>query len=567
MRSLQKVASTLVAAAALVAAGCGDLDVTNPNQPDRQRVLATPGDVVSMAGSTLSIWFNAQQGMDAGGPLNTMADAYTASWNNYFMRIHASEPRTHYRNDPGSAERTAVEWYWYQYYSALSLANDALRVIRAGSLDWTGSGADTAAMRMTEAVATLVQGASLAEIAINYDKGLFVDETYSIADIDTVTFVDRTVLRDRALAKLDAAIALAGANQFTTPGSWTGGNAYTNEQIAQIGNTMAARLIAYFARDAAENAAADWARVATYAANGISKPGEEFDFLFTSNGNCPDVTGTRGICNEILLWSNDPTTMHVDNRIANLLDPATQPNPSDGTNGRPNSLDRRLRNGEFGDTAWARLLGIGARGDDGNPTNGVAGTDFMYHGVSVQRADRGLYHRSNITHVRYNFYSFTDPSGAGGARGDTPLMTATENDLLWAEGLIRSGGSLVVAADLINNTRVDRGGLLPALPADGVAGLLAKLQYEQDIELLGIGAVPYYNRRRIDGLQPLTPRIMPVPAQELGVQDMDLYTFGGAFGDGSDSPEAILSSVGTAKVHAVARQQANRSRGLERRLR
>ena len=567
MRSLQKVASSLAVTALVAVAGCSDLDVTNPNQPDRQRVLATPSDVVSLTGSTLSTWFNAQQGMEAGGPLNTMADSYSASWNNYFMRIHSSEPRTHYRNDPGSAERTTVEWYWYQYYSALSSANDALRVIRSGALQWSGSGADTAAMRMTETIATMMQGVALAELAINYDQALYVDETYSVADIDTVTLTNRQVIRDRALEKLDAAIALAEENDFETPGSWTGGNSYSNTQIAQIANTMAARLIAYFARDAAENAEADWARVATYASNGISKPGEEFDFLFTSDGNCPDVTGSRGICNELLLWSNDPTTMHVDNRIANLLDPATQPYPAIGENPRPNSPDRRLGNGEFGDSAWSADLDIGAIRADTITANGVGGTDFMYHGVSVQRADRGLYHRSNITQVRYNYYSFTDPAGTGGARGDTPLMTATENDLLWAEGLIRSGGSLTTAASLINKTRVVRGGLSAAAAGDGVNGLLAKLQYEQDIELLGIGAVPYYNRRRIDGLQPLTPTIMPVPAQELGVQQLELYTFGGAFGDGSDSPEAILSSVGTAKVHAVAKQQANRSRGLERRLR
>lgn len=561
MRSLQKVASSLVAATAFLAvAGCGELDVTNPNNPDRARVLATPGDVVNLAGSTMSTWFNAAQGMDAGGPLNTMADAYSASWNNYFMRIHSSTPRTHYRNDPGSAERTTVEWYWYQYYSALSSANDALRVIRSGALQWTGS-ADTADMRMTETIATLMQGVTLAELALNYDKALFVDETYSVTDIDTVTFADRTVIRDKALEKFDAAIALAEEHDFETPGNWTGGNPYSNEQIAKIASTQAARLLAYFARDAAENEQTDWARVATYASNGISSGGR-FDLIFTGNGNCPDVTGVRGICNEIALWANDPTTMHVDDRISNLLDPATQQNPGLGENPQPNSPDRRLGNGSFGSEDWVTGLDIG-----GVPADAGAGTDFMWHALSFQRADRGLYHRSNITQIRYNHLSFTDTSGTTGGVGDSPLTTATENDLLWAEGLIRSGGSLATAATLINNTRVTRGGLSPAAAGDGVAGLLAKLQYEQDIELLGLSVVPYYNRRRIDGLQPLTPRIMPVPAQELGVLQEELYTYGGSFGDGgSTSTASILSSIGTAKVHAIAKAQSNRSRGLERRL-
>lgn len=561
MRSLHRVASSLVAATAFLAvAGCGDLEVTNPNQPDRARVLATPSDVVSLAGSTMSTWFNAAQGMEAAGPLNTMADAYSSSWNNYNLRIHSSEPRTHYRNDPGSSERTTVEWLWYQYYSALASANDALRVIEGGSLQWTGAGSDTAALRMTETMATFVQGAMLTELALNYDKALIVFEDTDVAALE---FSDRTAVRDAALEKLDAAIALAEANDFDTPGAWTGGNSYSNTQIAQLANTQAARLLAYFARDAAENAQTDWARVATYASNGISRPGAEFDFTFIGDGNCPDVTGVRGICNELVLWANDPTTMHVDNRIAHLLDPATQQDPAFGDNPQPNSPDRRLGNGTYGDSAWATDLGIGAI-----PGDAGAGTDFMWHALSFQRADRGLYHRSNITQVRYNFASFTAPDGSGGGLGETPLITRHENDLLWAEGLIRSGGSLAMAADLINNTRVDRGGLSPASAGDGVDGLLAKLQYEQDIELLGLNSVPYYNRRRIDGLQPLTPRIMPVPAQELGVLQQDLYTFGGSFGDGgSTGAEAVLASVGTARVHAIAKQQSNRSRGLERRLR
>lgn len=560
MRSLHRVASSVVTATAFLAvAGCGDLDVTNPNQPDRTRVLATPGDVVSLAGSTLSTWFNAAQGMEAGGPLNTMADAYTASWNNYFMRIHSSEPRTHYRNDPGSSERTTVEWYWYQYYSALASANDALRVIDAGSLQWTSEGSDTASMRMTETIATFIQGSSLAELALNYDKALIVFED---TDIAALQFSDRAAVRDAALEKLDAAIALAEQHEFETPGSWTGGNSYSNTQIAQIANTQAARLLAYFARDAAENATTDWARVAAYAANGISKPGEEFDFLFTGDGNCPDLTGARGICNEIIVWANDPTTMHVDDRVARLLDPATQQNPGLGDNPRPNSPDRRLGNGSFGSTSWAEGLGIGAI-----PADGGGGTDFMWHALCFMRADRGLYHCSNITHVRYNNSSFTSPNGSFGEGEDTPLMTRHENDLLWAEGLIRSGGNLALAAELINNSRVDRGGLSPATAGEGAASLLVKLQYEQDVELLGLSAVPYYNRRRIDGLQPLTPRIMPVPAQELGVLQEELYTFGGTFGDGgSTGAEAVLARVGTARVHAIARQQANRPRGFERRL-
>jgi hypothetical protein len=42
-----------------------------------------------------------------------------------------------------------------------------------------------------------------------------------------------------------------------------------------------------------------------------------------------------------------------------------------------------------------------------------------------------------------------------------------------------------------------------------------------------MGAAPFYNLRRIDQLEPLTPRHMPVPAKELQVLQRELYTFGG----------------------------------------
>src|SRR5207245_9975206 len=114
-----------------------------------------------------------------------------------------------------------------------------------------------------------------------------------------------------------------------------------------------------------------------------------------------------------------------------------------------------------------------------------------------------------------------------------PIGLGAENDLLWAEGLIRSGGS--GAAALIDKTRVGRGGLAPS------AGTLADLQYEQDVELLGSSDAVFYNQRRIDKLEPNTPHEMPIPAKELGVLQQPLYTCGGAANpDGSCQASAAV---------------------------
>jgi hypothetical protein len=107
------------------------------------------------------------------------------------------------------------------------------------------------------------------------------------------------------------------------------------------------------------------------------------------------------------------------------------------------------------------------------------------------------------------------------------MVLAAENDLLWAEALVRTGGDLTLAAAKVNNTRVGRG-QLPAVAADANA-IMDAIHYEQDVELLTTGAgVQWFNRRRIDGLQPGTPRHLPVPAKELEIDQLPIYTFGGA---------------------------------------
>ncbi len=569
MRSLRHHTLVLASVAALgAAAGCGDLDVTNPNLPDRNRVLATPGDVISLSGSGMVSWYNAAQDMVSAGPLNTMADAYSASWNNYQMRIFSSHPRTHWRNDPAAAERVTVEQLWYDHYSTLAGANDVLRVITAGTLQFP----DTAQMRMAQTVSTLMQGLTLGELALVYDKAFFVDETIGPEQLAALEFLPRADVRDSAVKKLEAAIALATANSFTTPAAWTGGEALTNEQIAQIASTAAARVLAYFPRNAAENAQVDWAAVRDFAENGLSMPGAEFDFVFVNDGHCPDVDGTEGICHALANWSNDPTTMRLDTRVANMLDPATQthPWPEPDGNPEPNSPDRRLGDGSVGpdgpiaydgtqpDSIWA----VGVNGYWSRAGN--SGTDFMWNSDAIMNPSRGNYPQSNITHVRYMHLGFLDPRSL--YTGPGPIFTATENDLLWADALIHLGTDLATAADKINNTRVERGGLPAVSGATSVAALNAALYYEQDIELLGLSATPFYNRRRIDGLQPLTPREMPVPAKELGVLRQELYTFGGDFPLQGESGASFSTTRRVKNVHEISREIRQRSRSLSRHM-
>lgn len=504
-------------------AGCKSLDITNPNEPDVGRLLADPEGV--LVGGGMATWVKTFHGANGNGPLVTQAQTYSASWNNWNMNFYsgldgytegtfvgATRNTRAWVNDPASGRRLPMEHFWTGYYSSLALVNAVLKAIRVDGFELT-TVSDT---RRAEAVALLVAGASLSGIAINYDQGYVIDENTDLTA--PFVFVNRKIVRDAALAKFDEAIALAGANVFTTPGSWLNGNTYTNVEIAKAANTMAAFLLANWPRDATEAGAVNWGQVVTYAQNGLSS-GTPTEFGFVGDG-------CSAWCAEILVWFNSVDTGRLHTRVANMLD-ASQltPYPAGG-NPQPASLDARLGNGAFGTDDM--VAGFGNIPLDATNTAG-AGTDFMFSTQELFNPSRGTFHQSNIGHMRYDLSGEQASNSMYSGFGPAPLFSSGQNDLLWAEGLLRQGApNLALAATKINNTRVTRGGLTGVAAGDGAPALLAALSYENEIEVLGLGAASYYHRRRaVGGLITGTPREMPVPAKELGVRALPLYTWGG----------------------------------------
>ncbi len=522
MTKLTRLVRGLGILAAVTVAGCESLNIPNPNAPDAKRALTEGAGLQAVAAGSIKTWMDTYMANPT-TVLCTQANSCTASWNNDNMRHYSDitgttsdcPQRCGWANDPNAVQRDSPLNYWAGYYSALTLANDALIGIRQNHIVIT----DVPTTKLTETVAQLMQAANLAELAINYDKAYIVTDSTNVLAIQQgiISYKDRKQVRDTALAKLDAAIALANANTFTTPAAWTNGTPYTNVQIAQIANTMAARLLAYWPRSGAENALVDWVRVASYASKGMST-GSRFDFMFTGDGDC----STPSWCPEELTWFDDPTSGRVHTRIAHMMDP-TQKDPFDSTNGGsppPNSPDLRYGDGTYGDSSM--IQGVG-----NIPKDAGAGTDFMWSSQNVMRPTRGQYHQSNTGFIRWDCDGKDDQSSIGYAFCPFPVLMAAQNDLIWAEALIHTG-DLATAATLINNSRVTRGGLPPATAAQGVAILTTELNYEQEVELFALGATSFYNNRRYDNLYPGTPAEMPVPWKELGVFGQALYTYGGA---------------------------------------
>jgi hypothetical protein len=328
-----------------------------------------------------------------------------------------------------------------------------------------------------------------------------------------------------------------GATSFTTLSTWlgvTGGPTYTSAQLIRLIRTMQAELLAYFPRTAGETV--DWTQVVSYASAGISS-GTPFDFGFFNDAD--DFSGPMH--DEVKNWGNAVALVKIDTRLAQIITAGPDPSKVHRTpwpgepDPQPDAFDKRV-----GDGSWGTEDDFAGDGTVAETAN--AGTDFAYTAAVFLNPSRGLSHFGNLGHIRYSYATYTGYGLPGqNGRGVVPTYTATLNDLLWAEGLIRGGGGGATAAALINKTRVDRGGLSALTGGESQAQLLSALEYEAEIELLGIGASPFYNRRRatpagwvlgspcpaILCLWPQTPRQMPIPAKELGVLQRELYTFGG----------------------------------------
>lgn len=571
------------------AASCHSLDVTNPNAPS-SKILKDPGILKAVAGGTMRTWFNAYGALEIAGVLDVQALTLASSWNNGNINSYQhigigpadtnTSPATWTRpngwyNDLASPQRSSVERWWYDMYSVISSANDALKAIRIDNVKI----GDDATTKSAEAVAQMMQGAAYMIIANDYDQGYYVDERTTEEQLAGLARVSRKALRDSAVAMLQRAAAIAGGTTFNIDPTWTHNIPYTSKQIAQIANTLAAYALAYYPRDAQEATTVDWAKVADLASKGISS-GTPVSLQFNGDGSAwyNDMDG----------WFTDISTGRVSTRIAHFLDPATQldPHPLGVGSAQPNSADNRLGNGTFGQADIVEVWGTIPKTATG------AGTYFAYSTAGeIFRPDRGFYAQSNIGIIRNDQTGDQSYDFQAGEKGKATIMIPSNNDLLWAEALLRRGNAadLAQVVALINKTRVGAGGLPAAAVTDAVGspsdgdcmsnGRLAKdggtctiwskLLYEQDIEYLQMGPISYWHQRDlpvvlataweratacrktgctvnansiyngpryIQGLIPGTARELPVPAKELAIHQEDFYSFGGSLAPKAPAP-------------------------------
>lgn len=484
-----------VVALAAILQGCdafGSLDVPNENAPDLEQVFSDPQEYPALLSGAYRTWWNESIGTNPALALGVSAEVITSGYGSWGMADYYRVPRQPITNaDASDIVLDPLYGAWYSYYSALPTANNIIRQIESNGREVRIGDADYTQGALAHAY--LLQGMLLGHLGIIYDKAFLITEETDINTYD-YQFTPADEILAFALERIDRAIAICESTSFVDPIEMMPGVLFNAASLCDFANTYAARLLVASARTEAESNAIDWNRVVDYARNGLTT-----DFAVQSAPGWNGLAISRDAYSVLNIMSWDWIRPHQ--RMINMMAPddpgAVYPWP-EGVDQLPevtNAIDQRLE------------------------------TDFEFAGRhgAWNPTTRGYHILSNYVYTREEFAPYMQTG-----IGPITFIFAAENDLLLAEALVRSGGSKGEAAELINRTRVERGGMTPLTGGESDAQMLDAIMHERYVELfMTYPAIGFFDRRRTDDLMPGTATQFPVPAKELLLHGYDVYTFGG----------------------------------------
>jgi hypothetical protein len=559
---------------------CQDLQVDNPVDPDRQRVLDNPADVqLLIANSFGSTLYGAMTGSNitgqalgplaaaiwagGGGNLTTSLASQTAS--QWYLDLQ--EPRPPINNAaflPTTVGPHGSRTYWSMLGAPLADAHDGLRLLDAGVVITEGAAAVDVTAR-ARAMAKFTQGLAWGYGALIFDQVNIVPESVEIpldptalAALSLSTLTDYPQAVEAALTALGEAIAIAQANPGVVhfpatggaTGQWLGSpTPITNAQFIQIINTLRARLLVLNARNPTERAAVDWSRVLSYTAAGIQNSANDLVIQLEQSRQNLMYQRIQGMGGVVALggfrW--DHRTIGMADQSGNYQTWIAAP------------TENRVR---FNITTPDRRITGPTPNTDGSYTRYRCCTTADDAGLE---AARGSYFMGNYQWARHAIRNnltrtATTTTLTGWNSGTQPLVTADENALLRAEAILRTTGVTQEALDLINRTRTRQqttqpgtgqaqaGTTFPGLPPlllanqgapvgadcvprrdNGTCGTVnTALRYERMVELAVYDLLYGYADGRGFGMLPEgAPEHWPVPGNVLDLYGLTPYTFGG----------------------------------------
>ena len=522
------------------------LDVENLNAPDREDATANPTDLEAFIAGAFFVPSNQVGGLfnalhndeDAIAAFPVQAAEFTGTGQGQGTEDqfsdHAAEPRAVHDNgivvSLGNGPQGPRD-VWAHVHTANSVAHDGLEILDEGVVIEEGS---TDVTPRARAFAKLIQGWTWGYLGLVFDQAHVVPESTplpqdpnAVVDLAVQTLTPHQQVIEAAVDALEEAIAIAQANpsvvaypSFSQSNLWFGtASPVSNAQFIELANTLAARFLVLSARDPAERAAVDWARVLAFTANGLTT---DFEFQL-SNQRQSDLFDH---------FTNNPVGDHNYRWDYRAIGPADQ-------------------SGAY--QAWiAAPVTQRERFDIVTPDQRITGATPQTDGTYTSyRADdngflpeRGLYAFSAYQWRRHAFSVglASDDDATGDNLGTATLASTDENNLLRAEALARTSDP-DGAATLANISRA-RAGLpdataagaptdvdgycVPRLDSGACGNILAVIRYERMIELAGLDMVRGYADSRGWGILPDgTPMHYPIPGNALDQYNIPNYTYGG----------------------------------------
>jgi len=510
-----KFRNTMVIASLLLfgAAGCADLDITNPNQPERAQVITGTGDLESLvAGSWPTFWLATNGANSPFLFLSAAAFEHSPMAANFGMIEHSALPRQPLDNSPVGAFALELEYSWDRWYRTIAAANDGL----VGLGDQLIAG-DERTERM-KAFAHYMRGLSHGYLALTYSDAFIIppdfryDEDLLPAE-QGLELASYEQVMEAAYEDFGRAIAIAQAQAFTLPettANWIPGVATTNERLIRLAHSYMARFRAEIARTPEERANVDWGQVIADIQAGIA---------------------------------DDHAPVMANPQVTSLG--TYYPNAFQGAWGKVPMMmwgmaDQSGRYQDWLATPITDRLPFDMETPDHRFPQGTPGTDDFVQGMYIFRSVGG---QGNPERGTWRWSNYVDERWWGrnqaGLNGPHPTLTQREMRLLHAEALYwqndRAG-----AADLINVTRVGNGNLSPAnaagtnescvprLPDGSCGDLFEQLKWEKRVETYHerMGGWFFDSRGWGDLVENTYLQLAP-PGRDLQNFGMQVYTFGG----------------------------------------
>jgi hypothetical protein len=530
MRCFQFVA---VATFLCITTACEDsLGVANTNNPDRDRTLATALDVQSVGASQFQQVISGTLGNIARVQTGMLTAAFenASGLANNGLGPRSGIPRQPIDNGRGNAYQTEN----FNDFRILTIAarTSADVLVRAKAPEFT-LGTTVGDVNRLIAFAYFVNGVAMGNVSLVYDSAGVPRESDSPTDI--VPLEGYMDVNAAALEALDSALVYAQKPGTTAlPTNWLTGPAGPEVSVAnfiRVIRSYKARLRAGVARNPTERAAVNWNEVIADATNGITADlqvrmdptaGWDYNWLAATlhfrDANWHQqsyyIIGMADVSGGFDAWLATPR----DSRTPFLIVTPDLRFPQGATRQAQNDVGQ------------------------GAPTG------RRYFRNRAPGLDQAAVGWANSWYDHYRWYAFSQANRVG----LFPIFTKAENDMLAAEGYLRTG-NVAAAAALIDLTRTTAG--LPALtgavtsatdPVPGGASCVPRVPVAPNFTSTACGSVFeamkwekrmetayttygawFFDSRGWGDLPEGTPLQWPVPNQELDARLKPIYNLGG----------------------------------------